>query len=93
MANEYDEIQGKTNAKQKSVPPRLWFNPLNCEWGKKYFACTVTSEQANSMQIAYVPETALNEAAAIIERKDREISALRQQVETLRQAAREEGKE
>ncbi len=36
------------------------------------------------LRVNYVPQAALDEAAAIVERKDREISRLRQEQETLR---------
>jgi len=64
MANEYDEIQGKTNAKQKSVPPRVWNNlpepRIGVVWfndGTKEFGPPDVPPSET-----YVPEAALNEA-------------------------------
>ena len=56
------------------LPERIYLNPLNCQWGDKYWAGTVTSERANSIQVEYVNASRLKEA-------EEKISALQQEVE------------
>jgi hypothetical protein len=67
-------------AREEELPKSIYLNPLNCVWGAKFWAGTVTSERANSMQVEYVPATAL---AA----KDKRIRELEEFVEDVAAAS------
>lgn len=54
----------KPTQTEKKLPESIWLNPLNCRWGEKYWAGTVTAERANSLQVEYVPASRLADEIA-----------------------------